>query len=473
MEFIDRQEELRRLRRLSGESLGGLGAVVYGRRRIGKSCLLTKWCQEADGLYWVADTSTPALQRMAFSEAIAMRFPGFDGAVYPTWRSLLQALSQRARLEKWHGPVIFDEFPYLVAADTTFPGVFQAWIDGEFQSRGLLAVISGSSQHMMQGLTLQADAPLYGRAQEILSMKPLAAGHIRSALHLLDAVQAVKAYAIWGGVPRYWQSAERYACRLEESLDDLVLNPLGLYHEEPNFLLQAETPSAIGLRPYLDVIGYGAHRISEMAARLQQPATALSRPVARLTELGLVQRQIPFGESEKSSRRTLYAIGDPLCHLWFHVMAPRRSFFESATPQGRLQMWRRHADAIFAFQWEELCRSLVHRAGRVRELLSGDDAWMPARRWWQENLPEWDVVTGSLSGEVALLGEVKWSEKPFTAGEIRELASFLRRREPPRGVTSTATVRVLMVPVREDTSLSVVDGVIVLTAEDILEASMA
>ena len=41
MDFIDRQEELKRLRRLSTNKNGGF-AVLYGRRRIGKSYLLTK-----------------------------------------------------------------------------------------------------------------------------------------------------------------------------------------------------------------------------------------------------------------------------------------------------------------------------------------------------------------------------------------------------------------------------------------------
>ena len=159
MDFIDRQEELRRLRRLSTSGRSGF-AVVYGRRRIGKSHLLMKWSKEVGGLYTVGDTSMPALQRQALAGAIASRFPGFDEVLYPTWKALLNALSMRARVENWHGPVIFDEFPYYVASDDTLPGVFQAWIDSELNQDGLLVVVSGSSQHMMQGLALDSDSTL-------------------------------------------------------------------------------------------------------------------------------------------------------------------------------------------------------------------------------------------------------------------------------------------------------------------------
>ena len=66
MEFIDRVEELRRLRRLGSAKAGF--CVVYGRRRIGKSCLLTRWCKENGGVYLVGDTSSASVQRAYFAE---------------------------------------------------------------------------------------------------------------------------------------------------------------------------------------------------------------------------------------------------------------------------------------------------------------------------------------------------------------------------------------------------------------------
>ena len=128
MKFIDRQEEYRRLNRLHQLAGGGL-VVLYGRRRIGKSHLLIRWCQETGGVYTVGDTSAASLQRQAMAVAISTRYPGFAEVIYPTWRALLNALSDRAKTENWHGPVVFDEFPYLVASDQTLPGVFQAWVD--------------------------------------------------------------------------------------------------------------------------------------------------------------------------------------------------------------------------------------------------------------------------------------------------------------------------------------------------------
>ena len=153
------------------------------------------------------------------------------------------------------------------------------------------------------------------------------------------------AYSVWGGVPRYWVAAERYGKDLDAAVDEQVLDSLGLFHDEPMTLLQSEIPSAASLKPYLDVIGGGANRVSEIAERLGVSATALSRPLARLVELGLIKREIPFGESEKNSKKSLYRLADPFCKFWFGVVASRRSAFARASesvllPRVKSGIWR-------------------------------------------------------------------------------------------------------------------------------------
>ena len=49
MDFIDRIEQMERLDRLMASREGGL-AVVYGRRRIGKTRLLLEWSARYGGL---------------------------------------------------------------------------------------------------------------------------------------------------------------------------------------------------------------------------------------------------------------------------------------------------------------------------------------------------------------------------------------------------------------------------------------
>jgi AAA+ ATPase superfamily predicted ATPase len=301
MKFVDRQEELARLDRFAAGDEGGL-AVVYGRRRVGKTRLLLEWEKKHGGLYTVADQSVAELQRRYFAEALDGVLPGFSEVEYRDWRSLLARVAREAQLAGWRGPLIFDEFPYLALASPELPSVLQRWIDHEAPAARLRMAIAGSSQRMMQGFVLSGDAPLFGRAKEILEIQPLQPVHLPEVFDVPDGVRWAELYAAWGGIPRYWELAQDAGGDVASQIDRLVLDPLGPLHREPDRLLLEEIPSALETRPLLDAIGAGAHRVSEIAERLGRPATSMARPLDRLVSLGLVRRELPFGEDEKASK---------------------------------------------------------------------------------------------------------------------------------------------------------------------------
>ena len=404
MRFVDRQEEVARLERLAKAKSGGF-AALWGRRRIGKSEILKAWCRRFGGIYSVADQSSASVQRETFALTLSKRFPGFADVVYPSWKSLFAALTQRAAAVGWHGPLAMDEFPYWVESDASLLSQLQNWVDQEKSRKGIVSAIAGSVQHTMQGLVLDADSPLYGRVDEKIKLEPIGIGYVREALGLGSAQDAVKAYAIWGGVPRYWVAAERFGNDLDAALDELVFNPLGVFHEEPTSLLQSEIPSAISLRPYLDIIGIGANRVSEIAARLGVAATSMSRPLTRLIEIGLVKREVPFGESERNSKKSLYKVSDPFCLFWFSVMAKRRSVFDMVPAKVRMGIWRSCREHVFATAWEEIARSGVMGCSKLSDLAGNDGYWLPAGRWWQGEAQEWDVVSVNGNGDRILLGD--------------------------------------------------------------------
>ena len=443
MRFLNRKAESGRLDALVARRAAGLVAV-WGRRRVGKTRLLTEWCGRHGGVYTVADQSAEAVQRRYFAEAVAARLPHFDEAEYSGWLPLLRRLSRDARAANWRGPLVFDEFPYLVAAAPALPSILQNWIDQEAAAGGLLVAIAGSSQRMMQGMVLDAAAPLYGRALEALELRPLPAMWIGQALGLTDAMQMLQAYTVWGGIPRYWELAEACGANLDRAVNRLVLDPLGPLHREPDRLLLEEMPPAASLRPLLDVIGSGAHRLSEIAGRLNLPATALSRPLSRLLNLGLVQREIPFGESEKTTRRALYRMSDPFFRFWFHVVAPHRAALASADAASRLVVWTRLREGLFAETWEALCRSAVPRLPALFGQ-PGLSPWLPACRWWRGSQPECDVVSCTADRECALIGEVKWSAIPVEDARLEQMARNVLNRPLPPGLPQEV-IRVVFVP---------------------------
>ena len=407
MDFIDRHKEMRRLDNAL-RSPGGF-AVIWGRRRVGKSRLLIEWSRRNEGLYTVADQSVPAVQRRYLAAAVAERFPGFADVEYPDWRAFFERLAAEAARANWRGPFILDELPYLVASDPTVTSVLQNWLDGT--EHRPCVVISGSAVGMMRGAALDAAAPLYGRAAESFAVRPLRPGYLGDVFAVSVPRELVSVYALWGGVPRYWELAEPFGGDFESAVDALVLDPSGPLHDEPDRLLLSETPPAVALRPLLDVIGSGAHRVSEIGARLGRPASSLSRPLSALAEMGLVLREIPFGSDPRSGKRSLYKIADPFFRLWFRVVAPHRAALAEAPRETRLAYWRRYRAGLESTAWEELCRMAVPLLHINDGPLADLGPWEPPRRYWHGNDPELDIVAHSVDGTGILIGEAKWGKR--------------------------------------------------------------
>lgn len=459
MRFLDRTDELRRLDRAL--NLPGSFTAIWGRRRVGKSRLLLEWSARRDGLYTVADLSAAPVQRRYLAEAVAARFPGFASVEYPDWRSFLDRLTAEANAAGWPGPFILDELPYLLAADPSFASVLQNWLDRP-EPRPVV-VVSGSSWRMMQGALLGAGAPLYGRAVEAFAVHPLLPGYLAEAFPGSTPREQVALFALWGGTPCYWELAEPFGTRLDDAVDSLVLGPAGPLHDEPDRLLRGEIPSAATLRPLLDVIGAGAHRMSEIAARLGKPASSLSGPLATLGAMRLLRRETPFGSPPRSGKRSLYRIEDPFLRLWFRVVAPHRAALAAAPRETRLGYWKRARTALESHAWEELCRLAVPTLHRTESPLGALGPWEPAQRYWRRNEPELDVVARSVDGKRLLVGEVKW-----TVGSAPGVPEMPETAHLP-GVGTAEVIHARFVPASSRRRLQMT-GIHEITAETVLAA---
>jgi AAA+ ATPase superfamily predicted ATPase len=399
--------------------------VVYGRRRCGKSRLLQQALPSGRAVYFVGDDREAPLQRASLAAQIGRRLAGFDRVSYPDWEAILD----RFWAEAPPGTVLaIDELPALVSASRELPSLLQKRLDSR-PRRCVHLILAGSSQRMMQGLALDRAAPLFGRAQEILKIGPLPAGWIRRALKIGDPAAAVEAFSVWGGIPRYWELAADHR-GLDDALRALVLSPRGVLHEEPSGLLLDDLRDTTQAASILSLIGQGAHRLSEIAARLEKPATSLARPLRRLVELDLVRRDTPFGVSPKDSKRALYEIADPFLRFWFRFVEPNRSRLEAGQVSDVAAEVRRRSPQHTAEIWEELARLSVPR------LLLRGRSWRPASRWWGPGLDrkpmEIDVVAESTDGRSLLLGEARWSEE-ISDRLLSELAGKAERFPVTRG----------------------------------------
>jgi AAA+ ATPase superfamily predicted ATPase len=398
--FLDRTAELARLDRALSRREGTL-SVVFGRRRVGKSRLVREALIGRPAAYYVADDRDAAVQRSALAIEISRLLPGFAEVTYGSWETLLGRFAREAPA----GAVLaLDELPSIVARSPELPSLLQKFVDEDHRPARHL-VLLGSSQRMMHGLALDSTAPLFGRAREILRVGPLGVGWLRRGMGVKTAGEVVARWAAFGGVPRYWELARPFrTARL--ALRDLALDPLGVLHQEPDRLLRDDLDDVARAASVLGLVAGGAHRASEIAGRLGSPVTSLSRPLARLVELGLVQRDVPFGESHRDSKRSLYRVADPFLRTWYRFVDPNRSRLEArdidAVEHDIDAKWSSHLGEA----WEDLARSTLP-ALRIH-----GRQWNAGQRFWGKAISgqqiELDIVAETAGDPtLVLVGEVK------------------------------------------------------------------
>jgi uncharacterized protein len=385
--FSNRKQELQELQ--TAASVGGL-LVVFGRRRVGKTRLLTHWLGRHTGLYSQAIEGTTDIQLEQVFKDIQAELS--TTIVPKSWGELFELLSLHKR-KRW----IFclDEFPYLVAADPSLPSVLQRWLDHAKPKHALL-ILSGSSTRMMNDLFQNRSAPLYGRAHKLLHIQPMSYRAFCAACRLNPAdTQSFIRYSLVGGIPKYWEFVDSRKSALHLA-DELFFGFAPYLDQEPARILRDEGIMGMSAISLLEVIGRGAERPSEMAARLATVQTNLSRQLQQLLDASVLERETPYGESTRSTKRTRYRIQDPTLRFWFRVYSPHRTRWHRYDEQEKLELVQNHAATVF----EDFCRQ----------------QHADAARYWESGL-EFDLVRMERRADGKdwlVVSAVKWKRLPAT-----------------------------------------------------------
>lgn len=375
LDFVNRAAELKELD--AHAKAGGL-LVVFGRRRVGKTRLLTHWLSRRKGLYSQAIEASKDQQLAQLYDDVR---GGLTTSLVPkTLGELLELLD----LEHGNFVLCLDEFPYLVASDPSLPSVLQRWLDHRKNKRSTL-VLSGSSTRMMNDLFLNRAAPLFGRARKIVEVAPMSyRAFCRACGQNPASRDSFVRFSLVGGVPRYWEYVRR-GQKPVELAEELFFGSAPALEFEPSRLLKDEGVIGATAPAVLEAVGRGAHKPSEIAARLATPQTNLSRQLQVLLDARLLTRELPFGESVRTTKRTLYRLLDPTLRFWFHVYSPHRSRWRTYGAAEKEKLLVDHSSTVF----EEQLRA----------------RWPDAARWWEGDV-ELDIVR--LEGETLVVSEVKW-----------------------------------------------------------------
>lgn len=418
--FIGRSRELEVLDNL-WESNKATLLILYGRRRVGKTRLLTHWLQQNNdrGLYWVAEPTSALSQLRSFSQAL-MNFMDPEAEIPPdfTFSSWELAFRQLALFARTRRVALFiDEVTYVIDVDSEFVGVLQKVWDRWLSDSNIMLAFAGSQMGLMRQHLLNYDAPLYGRATTQMQLPPLPYGTTREYFPHYNAQERVKLYSMWGGVPAYWE-------RLDANLsiiDNLRRNVLPAHAwmiDESRILLQDFITDLHNYVGILRAISDGQQLMNDISARTGLNSSKASFYLSVLRDTGFVVRDVPVSQRNTDSRRGRYTITDHYLRFFYRFMSASQSKLALGQMDEMLTLIQ---DALPTFisdnTWPELCREWLLRASAQGELpLPVEEVGSE----WNKNY-EIDVVGIHDQEPSLILGDCYWQDSLVGPEAIDEL----------------------------------------------------
>lgn len=410
-ELVDREQELAELRRLAEAGRPAL-ALLYGRRRVGKTYLLDHAWRDRRVFYFLAADATAALNRAELLRELA----AWSGRElrpddYPTWRTVFRLFVELAN----EAPlvVVLDEFQYLMGREDDVVSQLVAVWDREVRGRPLLLALSGSEVATMEQLQ-HGGQPLYGRPTWSARLRPFDYRDAARMAPHLSPREAALLYGVFGGTPRYLAAIDE-----GEALDVCVVRTLLSPRGEVHLQLQTIVEQEKGIRDpadYRAVLAAGASGRTELdeiahTAGLGERPHVVRRALAVLEQLELVGRERNFAAAATAPYR--YRVADNAVRFWYRFVHPNRSRLEVDDPR---DVWAHrvepHLGEYMGKVFERLCREAFVRY-HTRWGLPGAATWA---RWEgrdrERRSVEIDLVARLDDGRM-LTGEVKWSSRPI------------------------------------------------------------
>ncbi len=422
VQFLNRADELELLdRRLRGDSAELL--VIYGRRRVGKTELLTHFADGTRALFVEATDTVRQEQLHDLTDELA-RVSGDEllkSQPLTSWEAALAAIARFVGDQRTL--VVFDEFQLLAQQAPELESVLSRWWRTTGRTLPLVLVLAGSEISFFEDEVLAGR--LYGRRTGQLKVEPFLARDAALFHPGYTAEDRVRTYSVCGGIP-YYLARFTDDRPLGEHLLTEVFERGGLLHDEAELMLRQSIGDPANHTAVLRAIAHGHNRNSTMSARTGLEPAHITKLLGTLERLGLVESQRPVTASPRSKKVT-YRICDQFLRFHYRfVEAARSQLRTNALAAAYVQdtvlpQLDHHTSGV----WEDVCRE--HVLLNSPEVSSVGRWWgpVPTGRDRRTTEREIDIVGVDGDNNTRVLGMCKWTTSAVDFAELNLLDSLI------------------------------------------------
>ena len=420
--FIGRKKELASLQELYDRDGFGM-TVIYGRRRIGKSTLITEFIKDKKAIFYTATKVGKDRNLELFTrQVLSVLDLDMEEASFPSIEAVFDFLGKKLSDEKVI--LVIDELPYWAEKDDSLLSILQKYIDNEWKEKNLKIILCGSALSFMENKVLSEKSPLFGRRDTQIKLE--AFDYLDSALFVPNYTAEDKAicYGITGGVAKYLSLIDGEKS-IDENIKKLFFHTDGYLYDETRNLLTQEFSDITLVNNVIEQIASGENTVNIIAAKVGEKEPTVLYSLEKLISVGLVEKKRCITE-EKNKKKTQYVLKDHMFKFWYEFIPKATSVIEMG--QGDLYYEKAVKSRLHSYMgtvFEEMCRYYTLRQGIQGQF---DCFITNVGTWWgmetvtnpqgekRGQSADIDVVAISEIDKAAVIGECKFKNEKIDKG---------------------------------------------------------
>lgn len=411
--FIGRKEELKKLNTLYHTPDFQM-AVIYGRRRIGKSTLIAEFVKDKKAIYYMATkVSTERNVELLGKEVLNILAPNLENLIFRTLEDILDFIGKNVFEEKLI--FIIDELPYWAEKDESILSVFQKYIDNAWAGKNIMFILCGSALSFMEDRVLSEKSPLFGR--RTFQIKLEAFSYLEAAEFVPNYTNEEKAlcYGITGGVAKYLSLIDGNK-NIHENIREQFFDKTGyLYDETRNLLIQEFNDISL-VNMIIEQIANGENTLNIIADKVHEKESTVLYSLNKLISVGIIERRKCITE-EKNKKKTQYVLKDEMFRFWYSYVPAASSAIELG--KGHLyyeRVVKPHIHTFMGKVFEEMCLYYTLNLGldgKLNCFVTDVGTW-----WGTESLLDKDAKKYIQSADVDVVG-ISSLERGMIVGECK------------------------------------------------------
>lgn len=419
MKFYDREKEIKELQRLDDMANNTAQfTVLMGRRRTGKTTLMTEALKERSYLYFFIGKKAEQIQCLDFQKQVESVLGLHVHGQISSFATLLEEILIYSKRHKT--TVIIDEFQRLSdIGDGIISDIQRVWDKHQAEAH-IHLIACGSIYNMMKRIFEDRNEPLFGRKTASIGLKPFSTSVLKQILHDYNPnftpEDLLMLYAITGGVAKYVAQLMDDGCKTWEDMIRDVCRPSSIFLEEGTELLVGEFGRKFQIYySILQLIASGMTSQSEIDSVIEKNTGRYLDTLEN--EYSLIKKRRPMW-AKPNSQGVKFYIDDCFLMFWFRFVESNRSYVELGKFNLLEETIRKDYTQFSGLVLEKYFRQMYGEKERVTEV----------SQWWDsQGKNEIDLIALEDLDHHAVVAEVKRNPEKYKSKEFEEKYQHIRK----------------------------------------------